>query len=333
MKKIVDDRRIIYRCCKMHYELEMGQQEIADELGISRATVSKMLRLGKKTGIVSIQVINPGDFLPNDLEEKMLRLFPLKDVVVVEDSPFESRDEFIHKLAVRSVRLIRDYLKEEDIVGVSMGKTLHDICHCQSEEITPVRCTFVPVVGGIASGTREAENNNSNRIAADMAEVFGAEYAEFFSPAMFSNREVMQGFLKESAIRSIFQYYKKMNTVIMGIGIPNRGASSMVKAGYITARELDELVDRGMVGDLSLQFFDEDGSTERFLDYNSRVAGLPLPQIAGIANRIAVAERGISQAKALYAAIKGGYTNIVVLDHICATQLVQWKEAEMRTAD
>lgn len=317
----------------MYYELEMGQQEIADALGISRATVSKMLRLGKKTGIVSIQVINPGDFLPNDLEEKMLQLFPLKDVVVVEDSPLESREEFIHKLAVRSVHLIRSYLGDEDVVGVSMGKTLHDICHCQDEQIAPVRCTFVPVVGGILSGSRDAENNNSNRIAADMAEVYGAEYAEFFSPAMFSNREVMEGFLKEGAIRSIFQYYRKMKTVIMGIGIPNRGASSMVKAGYITAQELDDLVDRGLVGDLSLQFFDEDGSTEMFLDNNSRVAGMPLQQIAGLENRIAVAERGISQAKALYAAIKGGYINIVVLDHICATQLVQWKEAERHTAD
>lgn len=330
MKKIVDDRRTIYRCCKMYYEMEMGQQEIADSLAISRATVSKMLKLGKEMGIVSIQVINPGDFLPNDLGEKMMKLFHLKDVVIVEDSPLETRDEFVHKLAVRTVHLIRDYIHEDDVIGVSMGKTLHDICHCQTEEIEPVKCTFVPVVGGVLSGLRDAENNNSNRIAADMAEVFGGEYAEFFSPAMFSNREVMEGFLQENAIKNIFRYYRRMSMVVMGIGIPNRGASIMVKAGYIKTEELENLVDKGLVGDLSLQFFDEDGNTEKFSDYNCRVAGMPLSQIAQINTRIAIAARGISQAKALYAAVKRGFVNVLVLDQITAMQLIQWKELEDR---
>ncbi len=329
MRKIIDDQKLIYRCCRMYYEERMEQQKIADALSISRATVSKLLNAGRDMGIVTITVNRPGGVSINALEERMMNLFPLKEVVVVEDSPFNSRDTFIEEISVRAMRLIREYIRDKDVVGVSMGKTLYDICHSKAKDIEPVDCTFVPLVGGLSSGKLISENINSNRIAADMSRAFGGEYVEFFSPALFSDRRVLEGFLQEAPIRRIFQYYRKMSTVIMGIGIPNRGGSSMVKAGYIRPEELDEMVERGMVGDLSLQFFDENGDDELFHDFNKRVAGMPLSQILQVENRITVVMRGVSQARALYAAIRGGYTNIVVLDQKCASQLIAWKEEEM----
>ena len=52
MKKIVDDWRLIYKVCSLYYEDDMRQQEISDYLGISRATISRMLQKGKESGIV-----------------------------------------------------------------------------------------------------------------------------------------------------------------------------------------------------------------------------------------------------------------------------------------
>ncbi|MFQ7537445.1 MAG: hypothetical protein ACLRL6_08915 [Clostridium sp.] len=36
MKKIVDDARLIYKCCYLYYVDGMGQREICDAVGISR---------------------------------------------------------------------------------------------------------------------------------------------------------------------------------------------------------------------------------------------------------------------------------------------------------
>ena len=66
------------------------------------------------------------------------------------------------------MHLIRSYIREKDVVGVSMGKTLYDVCHSREKGFEPVDCTFVPLVGGLSSGTQLSENFNSNRIAADM---------------------------------------------------------------------------------------------------------------------------------------------------------------------
>ena len=60
MKKFVDDTRLVYKCCSLYYEDELNQQEIAEYLSVSRASVSRMLQLGKEMGIVKIEICNPG---------------------------------------------------------------------------------------------------------------------------------------------------------------------------------------------------------------------------------------------------------------------------------
>lgn len=57
-EKIVDDDRLIYKCCNLYYMKNKTQVEICNTLGLSRATVSRMLALGREQGIVKIEVIN-----------------------------------------------------------------------------------------------------------------------------------------------------------------------------------------------------------------------------------------------------------------------------------
>ena len=63
MKKIVDDNRLIYKCCYLYYMDGLGQKEICDQLGISRATVSRLLKAGKENGVVRIELDNPDSIL------------------------------------------------------------------------------------------------------------------------------------------------------------------------------------------------------------------------------------------------------------------------------
>ena len=57
----------------MYYEAERSQEHIARHLGVSRATVSRLLARARQLGIVQIQIIPPmvDPALANDLEEKL----------------------------------------------------------------------------------------------------------------------------------------------------------------------------------------------------------------------------------------------------------------------
>ena len=78
--------------------------------------------------------------------------------------------------------------------------------------------SFVPVVGGVGSPYQIEEGYHSNDIAKGFAMKFHGKAMQFFAPAMFDDPKVMQGFLKEKPVREVVSVFKKLKTVIMGIG-------------------------------------------------------------------------------------------------------------------
>ena len=272
MKKIVDDWRLIYKVCSLYYEDDMRQQEVSDYLGISRATVSRMLQKGKESGIVRVEVINPVQFSYNKLEKALERKYGLKEVIVVESSALDTKTESVSRMYERAALYLSQFFKDGDWIGVTMGHTLHNIVKTNRAFEKDKKLMFVPIVGGIGQSTIDKVDVQSNRIAQEFSRKFGGTYTQFLSPAVFSEQKAMEYFLKEKSISYIFDDFQKLDTLIMGIGIPQRVESTLVRAGYITGENLEKFARDGMAGDIALHFFDEDGATEKFRAFNDRVA-------------------------------------------------------------
>ena len=98
MKKIVDDNRLIYKCCYLYYMDGLGQKEICDQLGISRATVSRLLKAGKENGVVRIELDNPDSILYGELERKIEQQLGLKEVLIVDEMELESKADHMQRV-------------------------------------------------------------------------------------------------------------------------------------------------------------------------------------------------------------------------------------------
>lgn len=320
MKKIIDDQRLIFKCCSLYYEDDKSQQEICDSLGISRPTVSRMLKLGREQGIVKIEVNNLYNETYGKLERALEKKFCLKEVIVVENSPIETGTERISSsIGEETLNFLSRILENGEYVGVSMGMTLQNVVRAKHAIEDPIQCTFVPIVGGVGESRLDI---HSNYLAAEFARLFGGSCVQFFSPAVFSNVEVLQGFLKEKSMKKIFSIYRKVETIVMGIGIPDRSGSTLLQTGYVDAEMMENFVKDGAVGDISLQFFDRDGSAERFKDFNKRVAGMPIVQMKKVSKRIGIVG-GRQKAQAALGAIRGGFLNILITDVDCAIALLE----------
>ena len=319
MKKIVDDWRLIYKVCSLYYEDDMRQQEVSDYLGISRATVSRMLQKGKESGIVRVEVINPVQFSYNKLEKA--RKYGLKEVIVVESSALDTKTESVSRMYERAALYLSQFFKDGDWIGVTMGHTLHNIVKTNRAFEKDKKLMFVPIVGGIGQSTIDKVDVQSNRIAQEFSRKFGGTYTQFLSPAVFSEQKAMEYFLKEKSISYIFDDFQKLDTLIMGIGIPQRVESTLVRAGYITGENLEKFARDGMAGDIALHFFDEDGATEKFRAFNDRVAGMPLEMMKKVRNRIGIAG-GENRAEAIRGAIKGGFINMLITNIDAAEKLL-----------
>lgn len=321
MKKIVDDWRLIYKVCSLYYEDDMRQQEVSDYLGISRATVSRMLQKGKESGIVRVEVINPVQFSYNKLEKALERKYGLKEVIVVESSALDTKTESVSRMYERAALYLSQFFKDGDWIGVTMGHTLHNIVKTNRAFEKDKKLMFVPIVGGIGQSTIDKVDVQSNRIAQEFSRKFGGTYTQFLSPAVFSEQKAMEYFLKEKSISYIFDDFQKLDTLIMGIGIPQRVESTLVRAGYITGENLEKFARDGMTGDIALHFFDEDGATEKFRAFNDRVAGMPLEMMKKVRNRIGIAG-GENRAEAIRGAIKGGFINMLITNIDAAEKLL-----------
>ena len=321
MKKIVDDWRLIYKVCSLYYEDDMRQQEVSDYLGISRATVSRMLQKGKERGIVRVEVINPVQFSYNKLEKALERKYGLKEVIVVESSALDTKTESVSRMYERAALYLSQFFKDGDWIGVTMGHTLHNIVKTNRAFEKDKKLMFVPIVGGIGQSTIDKVDVQSNRIAQEFSRKFGGTYTQFLSPAVFSEQKAMEYFLKEKSISYIFDDFQKLDTLIMGIGIPQRVESTLVRAGYITGENLVKFARDGRAGDIALHFFDEDGATEKFRAFNDRVAGMPLEMMKKVRNRIGIAG-GENRAEAIRGAIKGGFINMLITNIDAAEKLL-----------
>ena len=148
---------------------------------------------------------------------------------------------------------------------------------------------------------------------------------QFLSPAVFSERSVLQKFMKEKAVNYILEEFRKLNVVVVGIGVPDGEDHTLDKAGYLTGEARRRLVENGAAGDMCLQFFDKDGNTGGFGFFNDRVAAMRLKNIRSIPSKIGIAG-GQRKARAVIGAIRGKYINILITDSECAKKLIELAE-------
>lgn len=322
MKKIVDDERLIYKVCCLYYQDNMNQKEVADYLGVSRSSILRMLQKGKEMGIVTIELHNPRFYDYGDMEKALERAYGLKDVVIIENSVLDTRTEAAAYMFGSAADYLHGFFKEGDHIGVAMGNTLNNVVSTNKVYDKFKNILFVAMEGGISRGTVDSNDVQGNEIARKFAEKFGGTYTQFLSPAVFSDEKVLEYFMNEKAVNYIQDEFRKLNVIVVGIGVPDGMNHTLEKAGYVSSAELRSLVKEGAVGDMCLQFYDRDGNTDKFSFYNNRVAAMALEDIRRIPSKIGIAG-GQRKAEAVIGAVRGGYINTLITDTECAKRLIE----------
>ncbi len=327
MKKIIDDERLIYKVCCLYYQDDMNQKEIGDYLGVSRSSVLRMLQKGKELGIVTIELHNPSPYDYGEMEKRLENLYGLKDVVIVESSVLDTKTEAAAYLFGQASDYLHGFFKEGDRIGVTMGHTLNNVALTNKTYEKFSDIMFIPMEGGINQSVNEGVELQGNEIARKFADKFGGSYTQFLSPAVFSDKVVLEYFMKEKAVNYILDEFKKINVVVVGLGIPEKSDHTLIRAGYMNKKEMKTLSEGGAVGDLCLQFFDKEGKVDNFRYFNDRVNAMRLEKIRRVPDKIGIAG-GARKADAVVGAVSGGYINILITDNECAKELISRAEAE-----
>lgn len=314
MKKVVDDERLMVKICEMYYIEEINQKMISKELGLSRPTISRILKNAKERGIVKIMIDPVFGNSYVDLEKKIENRFGLKEVFIVESKA--DSDDQKNELGKAAAGYLERLVKDDSVVGISMGSSIARVPQFIKKGIRK-KAIFTPLIGGLGHTGMEM---HSNTIVEAMAKVFGGFYYLLHAPARVSGVLIKEELLKEEGINQIVKMGDELEIALVGIGVPN-ASSAIMATGYYNEEDMKKMRDQNVVGDVCMQFFDISGDTKPF-EADNNVIGVDIKKLRKVPHSIGVAG-GQEKAAAIAGAIKGGYINVLVTDCECGKQLLE----------
>jgi DNA-binding transcriptional regulator LsrR (DeoR family) len=315
--------RLIAKVARMYHERGVRQPQIAAELSLSQARVSRLLRQASEIGVVrTVVTLPPGVY--TDLEEQLQGKFNLRDAVVVDVDG--AGGQVTPALGAATAQYLNSTLTGGEALGVSSwSATL-----LAATEVMPARSAspldrIVQIVGGHGDASVQVQ---ANRLTGELAAVTGARPVFLPAPGLVSSPALRRALAKDQSVGDVMKSWKELDLALVGIGSLEPSPLLRQSGNALTAAEQDELRNAGAVGDVCLRFFDTQGATVKTA-LDERVMSITPADLLRVPRRVGVAG-GASKHRAIRAALRGGWVNVLVTDLDTARALLDDTEASPR---
>lgn len=295
----------LVQIAKLYYLEQRSQQEIADELGVSRSLVALYLKRAKEQGIVRFSIVDPQDSC-EDLSATLREVTGIQHVTVVP-SAHNSSLLTRRSLAGAVARYLEATLKDGDVVGIGWGRTINEMTELLAPS-TPRKIEVVPVLGESASSL-SGEYSQINQTVMQFAHAFNGQPHFLLAPLIVGSKELRDKLYEDETVQRAASFWDHLDYSIMGIGsIPPQNGQIV----YIGPEKLSDFEKRGAIGDVLVRYFDAQGRYIHTSLYD-RLIGIDLEQLSQAKHRIALAS-GIGKAKATVGILRSQICNELFVD-------------------
>lgn len=302
------------RIAKMHYELNYSQLEIAEKEGISKSTVSRILKSAMDFGIIEVR-IKDSVLSNSSLENDLIARFPIKRAVIVPDLVGQPQI-LLQDVCVALAQDLPRYLNNNSILGVAWGHTLAVLAR-QLPRIKRSGISVIQLTGGFSRAIYES---GALDILKSFTECVGGTGYQIPAPAMVDQPFIADALKQDSQIAHVLQMAEKCETAVFSVGNLER-PSVLYEMGVITPEDYQDMHLRGAVGDCSSHFLNKNGEIfDKEMD--KRVVGADLETIKKIPNKLLVVS-GKEKVDIITAALKGGLADSLYIDAPTAEEIVK----------
>ena len=299
----------------MYYDDNLTQEEIAQRIGGSRSTVSRLLNEAREIGVVEITIHHPWKTNPT-LERELVEKHDLQQAVVLVGDG-RTQTEILRGLGILAARWVDPGLTEGSILGISWGTAVHSTV----QALRPSRripLTVVQMIGAVGLGDPLIDGPDLARF---LANAYGGEYRYLHAPLIVESQRVQEAFHQEAMIQDTLELARRADIALVGIGSLSPHQSSLKRAGYLDKVDLANLRSQGAVGDICARYYDPGGQVLD-IELNRRIVGIELEELRGIDRVIAVAGGGL-KAEAIRGALLGKYVDVLVTDDLAAQKVLE----------
>lgn len=296
----------------LYYEDGLNQSEVAERLGVSRATVVNYLQEARQRGVVRISIAAEA-LSTLKLSREVAARYGLEGCYLI---PAEGDSRPLHeRLGDAGARVLAERLAPNDILGVSWGRTVLSLARALPPHdragVTVVQVTGSEV-GTAAFSPELCTSILANRL--------GARCVNLHAPAFLSTREVRDILLAEPALIRQFELIRSCSKIVYGVAGLMEG-SMVFESGFMSRSDGQLYIEAGAVGVAVGRFFDEAGQHVPG-PHDSRMVGISLEELRAIPERLCVAG-GPDKEIAVAGALRGGYATHLVTDERTARRLLE----------
>ncbi|NGQ90126.1 sugar-binding transcriptional regulator [Rhodobacter sp. HX-7-19] len=308
----VSGENAVIQVAWMYYQDGRNQQEIAETLGISRATVVNYLQEAREKGLIRITLAAPA-FTTHRLALELTERFGLRGAYVIPDEGTEAEEGFL-RVVRGAANWLPDLIAPGDRLGVAWGRTVYELA--EMVEPMPVEdLTILQLVGSMATPYGFTAEACSTRLAQRLR----ARCLNLHAPAIVSRAALAEELREEPILKAQLDQLETVNKLLFSVGTATSD-SHIVLSGLATRADLDWYVAQGAVGVICGRFIDAEG---RQLPgpMEDRMIGVPLPRLVGLEMGILITP-GMDKVAATRAAIRGGYVTHLVTGTTVAEALL-----------
>ncbi|WP_369245202.1 sugar-binding transcriptional regulator [Streptomyces sp. R41] len=286
--------------------------QIAEEFGVSRFKVARVLETALERDLVRIEIRVPAE-LDAERSDALRARYGLRHAVVVE-SPAEVADESPdpENLGEVAADLLGELVNEGDVLGLAWGRsTIH--MAAALDRLPP--CTVVQLTGVYDAGTAERGSVEAVRRA---AQVSGGDAHPIYAPMLLPDAATAAALRNQTGIARAFEYFDKVTVACVSIGSWEPGISTV--HDMLSDEERAHYASLGVAAEMSAHLFDAEGRRVG-RDLGERCITVEADRLRRIPEVVAIAG-GQRKAAAIDAVLRSGLVTSLVTDTSAADYLM-----------
>lgn len=298
---------------RRHYLMHQSKVEIAEELGVSRFKVARMIEAARERGLVRIEIVRQGT-LDVDTSARLQEEFRLAHAVVVDTADAVDTDPGTvrQQLGRAAADLLSEIVVAGDVLGLPWSRSVHAAVGALTGL---AHVDVVQLTGAIALPDFDSSAVDIVRRAARVA---GGRAHVFYAPFVLDSEDSADALRRQPAVAGGLSRASEVTKALVGVGRWASGESTI--HDLLSDKERRALAREGVVGELAGVFFDADGQPLRTA-LTPRLITLDADQLAAIPEVVAVVA-GASKLEAVSAALRGGLVQGLVTDATLARALL-----------
>jgi DNA-binding transcriptional regulator LsrR (DeoR family) len=272
--------QIVHKAAWLYYTHGLRQDEVAQRLNISRASVALYLRRAREAGIVNIST-STQLFREDRLARAVEDAFGLETVWLVGNEGLVS--DPAGEIPVLAANVFVEMVGNGDRVGVAWGRTVYAIADAMSSADRQ-GVTIVELCGNLGS----PYSYRPDQCTMEIARRLNARGLNFYAPLVLSTVELAEGLRAEPVIREQLEDASSCALALFSVGTLDED-SHVIKCGALGLEELSQLKKLGAAGVIAGQIIAADGSLLD-CDYNRRIISADFDAIRAIPRRLMVVQ-------------------------------------------